>query len=212
MVTRPGDLATAGPDGIGERLRGERTRAGLSQRELARRLGLSASLISQLESGVSNPSVGTLYAIVTELDVSIDRLIRGHEFESDEPGVAPPPPGRSVVVRAGEGATIVLDSGVVWQDLTACSDDAVDFLRMTYEVGGSSSPEGSMMRHLGREYGHVISGRLAIQVGFEEFDLGTGDAIAFDSTVPHRLVNSGDVPVEAVWFVVGWVGDQPLVH
>jgi len=47
-------------DGIGDRLRAERTKAGISQRELARRLGLSASLISQLESGLSKPSVGTL--------------------------------------------------------------------------------------------------------------------------------------------------------
>ena len=66
-------------DGIGERLRTERTKAGISQRELARRLGLSASLISQLESGLSKPSVGTLYAIVTELDLSLDKLLRGDD-------------------------------------------------------------------------------------------------------------------------------------
>lgn len=52
-----------GLKGIGERLREERVKAGISQRELARRLGVSPSLISQLESGQSNPSVGTLYAI-----------------------------------------------------------------------------------------------------------------------------------------------------
>ena len=64
-------------DGIGDRLREERLKAGISQRELARRVGLSASLISQLESGLSKPSVGTLYAIVTELGVSVERVIRG---------------------------------------------------------------------------------------------------------------------------------------
>ena len=46
-------------DAIGERLREERVKAGISQRELARRLGLSPSLISQLESGQSRPSVGS---------------------------------------------------------------------------------------------------------------------------------------------------------
>ena len=64
-------------DAIGHRLREERVKVGISQRELARRLGLSASLISQLESGQSRPSVGTLYSIVTELGVSLDRVIRG---------------------------------------------------------------------------------------------------------------------------------------
>ena len=75
-------------DGIGGRLRAERTKAGISQRELARRLGLSASLISQLESGLSKPSVGTLYAIVTELDLSLDKLLRGDENAGRDDGVA----------------------------------------------------------------------------------------------------------------------------
>jgi transcriptional regulator with XRE-family HTH domain len=64
-MDRPKDTTQA-IDRIGDRLRDERVRAGISQRELARRLGLSASLISQLESGQSKPSVGTLYAIVTD--------------------------------------------------------------------------------------------------------------------------------------------------
>ena len=67
-------------EGIGDRLREERTKAGLSQWELARRLGLSASLISQLEKGVSKPSVGTLYAIVTELDL-IRAIRAGRDLE-----------------------------------------------------------------------------------------------------------------------------------
>ena len=62
---------------IGTRLREERERVQISQRELARRIGLSASLISQIESGQSKPSVSTLYSIVTELGVSVDDVFRG---------------------------------------------------------------------------------------------------------------------------------------
>ncbi len=62
---------------IGTRLREERDRVGISQRELARRIGLSASMISQIESGQSKPSVSTLYAIVTELGVSVDDIFSG---------------------------------------------------------------------------------------------------------------------------------------
>src|SRR2546428_9010030 len=68
---------------IGARLREERERVGISQRELARRLGVSASLISQIESGQSKPSVGTLYAVVTELGVSLDHVFRVHELPSE---------------------------------------------------------------------------------------------------------------------------------
>lgn len=196
-------------DRIGARLRDERVRAGISQRELARRLGLSASLISQLESGQSKPSVGTLYAIVTELGVSLDRVIRGEEFPEDTDRDVP---AESLVVRAGQRQAIDLDSGVRWEELTADNDDEVDFLEAIYAVGGASTPDRTLMRHHGREYGYVVSGTLGIQIGFQHYDLGPGDSIAFDSTRPHRLYNTGEVPVHAIWFVTGRDADGRRPH
>lgn len=188
-------------DGIGDRIREERTKAGISQRELARRLGLSASMISQLESGLSKPSVGTLYAIVTELNLSLDKVIRGDDFQVTSPSVSQE--SVSPLVRPDQRQSIDLASGVRWEELTASSEDGVDFLYATYEVGGASTPDASLMRHHGREYGYVISGTLGIQIGFQEYLLKPGDSIAFDSTRPHRLFNKGEVPVHAIWFVVG---------
>lgn len=69
---------------------------------------------------------------------------------------------------------------------------------MTYDVGGSSSPDERLMRHQGREYGHVLTGRLGVQLGFERHELGPGDSIAFDSTTPHRLWNLGDEVVHGL--------------
>lgn len=190
-------------DGIGDRLREERVRAGISQRELARRLGLSPSLISQLESGVSKPSVGTLYAIVTELDLSLDRIIHGDENPHERNDSPANGQGKSPLVHPEERSAIDLDSGVRWEQLTAGTEDGVDFLEAIYEVGGASTPDQSLMRHHGREYGYVVSGRLGVQIGFEQHELEPGDSIAFDSTLPHRLYNVGDQPVHAIWFVVG---------
>jgi len=194
-------------DAIGDRLREERVSAGISQRELARRLGLSASLISQLESGQSKPSVATLYAIVTELGVSLDRVIRGGDFPDGDGDGHVDPDRSSPVVHPGERAAIDLDSGVRWEELAAEHEEGIDFLEAIYEVGGSSTPDTSQMRHHGREYGYVTSGTLRIQIGFEEHELVPGDSIAFDSTLPHRLSNAGDVPVHAIWFVVGRADD-----
>jgi transcriptional regulator with XRE-family HTH domain len=187
--------------GIGDRLRQERIKAGISQRELARRLGLSASMISQLESGLSKPSVGTLYAVVTELNLSLDRVLRGDDF--DGPNPSPATEVISPLLHPEDRQSIDLASGVKWEELTATSEDGVDFLFATYEVGGASTPDESLMRHHGREYGYVISGTLGIQIGFHEYVLKPGDSIAFDSTRPHRLFNKGDEPVHAIWFVVG---------
>jgi transcriptional regulator with XRE-family HTH domain len=194
-------------DGIGDRLREERVRAGISQRELARRLGLSASMISQLESGMSKPSVGTLYAIVTELNLSLDRIIRGEDFADDAPA-ADAEEGVSPLVHPEDRQVIDLASGVRWEELSASSEDAVDFLHATYEVGGASTPDHSLMRHHGREYGYVMSGTLGIKIGFQEYELNPGDAISFDSTLPHRLWNKCDEPVHAIWFVVGRDADD----
>ncbi|HEX6329837.1 MAG TPA: XRE family transcriptional regulator [Actinomycetota bacterium] len=193
---------------IGSRLRQERERARMSQRELARRLGVSASLISQIESGQSKPSVSTLYAIVTELGVSLDHVFQVHASEMPVAaavgaGGAEPVPGSGPVVRPSDRHVVELASGVRWERLTSHEFEDVDFLHVIYDVGGSSAADDRLMRHPGREYGFVISGRLGVQLGFERHELSPGDSIAFDSTVPHRLWNLGDEPVHGIWFVVG---------
>jgi len=196
---------------IGTKLREERDRVGISQRELARRIGLSASMISQIESGQSKPSVSTLYAIVTELGVSVDDIFRGHEDQAGpegSQGVAPTDAGaeHDPVVHPADRHVIDLASGVRWERLTSHLHEDVDFLHVTYDVGGSSAGDNVMMRHPGREYGYVLSGQLGVQLGFEQHKLGPGDSIGFDSTLPHRLWNLGDEPVHGIWFVVGREG------
>lgn len=186
-------------EGIGDRLRTARMRSDISQRELARRLGLSPSMISQLERGISKPSVGTLYAIVTELGLSLDEVIRGRVTAE----ARPPGPASLQVIRRHERESIDLASGVRWEELISASDEGIDFILATYEVGGASAQDESMMRHHGREYGHVVSGVLGVRLGFEEYELGPGDSIAFDSTLPHLYFNKGDEPVESIWFIVG---------
>lgn len=204
MTTAPTPARPVAEDltGIGPRLRGERVRVGLSQRELARRLGLSPSLISQLETGASKPSVGTLYAIVTELGVSLDRVLRG-AGSPEPPASGSPPEVTARLMHPGERQYIDLDSGVRWEQLMPGAHGTIDFLHTIYEVEGSSTPETALMRHHGHEYGYVVSGRLGIQIGFEQYELEPGDSIDFDSTQPHRLFNLGEEPVHALWLVVG---------
>jgi transcriptional regulator with XRE-family HTH domain len=192
---------------IGTRLREERDRVQISQRELARRIGLSASMISQIESGQSKPSVSTLYAIVTELGVSLDDIFSGGNGSADgaggADGAAPDGADHGAMVKLEDRHVIDLDSGVRWERLTSHEHEDVDFLHVIYDVAGSSASDEKMMRHPGREYGVVLEGQLGVRLGFEEYALGPGDSIAFDSTQPHRLWNLGDVPVSGIWFVVG---------
>jgi len=190
---------------VGNRLRAERERLGISLRELARRVGVSPSLVSQIELDRVNPSVSTLYALVTELGMTM----------SDVFGDSPP--GEPVVrqLRADDGLAerpetrrvINLASGVRWERLTPHSDREVEFLYVTYPVGAASCPEDALVTHGGKEYGYVSSGTLGVRVGFEEFQLGPGGSIAFDSSSPHRLWAIGDEPVHAIWVVIGREAD-----
>jgi transcriptional regulator with XRE-family HTH domain len=193
-------------DEMPRRLRAERERRGISLRELARRLGVSPSAISQIETGRARPSVATLWAIVTELGMSLDDLFAEGATGADPGPVASGAGGdepRGPVVGEAEREAIRLATGVRWERLTAEPDPDVDFIFVTYEVGGSSSPDEALVRHGGREYGLVLTGSLEVTVGFESTVLGPGDSISFESATPHRLRNVGDVPVTGVWVVVG---------
>jgi transcriptional regulator with XRE-family HTH domain/mannose-6-phosphate isomerase-like protein (cupin superfamily) len=219
--------------GLGPRLRLVRASRQLSVRELARRVGCSASLISQIERGVSVPSVGVLYSLANELGSSLDYLLFGSgagpdagagaeadagagldpgagaggdlgagpaEAPGSGPAAASPPP--AIVQRGGGRKIIDLASGVRWERLTPQSDATTDFLEVIYSPGGHSTDERRPLRHDGREYGLIISGTLQANVGFESYELGPGDSIAFDSSTPHEYLNKTGEPVHAIWIVV----------
>jgi transcriptional regulator with XRE-family HTH domain len=213
----------------------------MTVRGLARAIDVSASLISQIETGKSSPSVSTLYAITAALDISIEDVF-GQEPGAGKsagngavPDPAAPVPAMAArasvvapavaeqagnspttqglrklaqkrrvgpVVDANEREVLHLDSGVTWELLGQLPDTHVDFLRITYEPGGSSSGVGVLMRHSGTEWGHVLSGQLTLTLGFDKYVLNPGDSVSFDSTTPHSYANHGSEPAVGVWFVL----------
>jgi transcriptional regulator with XRE-family HTH domain len=188
---------------LGPRLRRVREDSGLSARELARRVNCSASLISQIERGLSAPSVGVLYALATELGASLDFLFGvTPNATRPEPASAAPLAGHGVVQRLATRRVIELASGVRWERLTPAADDRADFLEVRYEPGGHSTDARRPLRHDGYEYGLITSGTLRANVGFDSYELGPGDSIAFDSATPHEYWNTSPGEVRAVWVVV----------
>jgi transcriptional regulator with XRE-family HTH domain len=179
---------------LGPRLRAIRVARGLGLREVARRVELSASSISQIETGKSRPSVRTLYALASELGVTVD------EFLPDEPGL--------VVQRSADRPAIRLDSGARWERLMFWADKDIEFMEAIYEPGGASSSGTSLVAHSGQEFGHVLIGTLRIVVGFDAYVLEPGDSIAFSSSIPHRVSNEGVETVHAIWVVCGPRGTE----
>ena len=157
-------------------------------RGLAREIGVSASLLSQVENGLAQPSVGTLWALVEALNMSLDGLFAGDAEHAP-----------TLVQRADERPALELSGGVLWERLSAAPDPDADFAFVTYPAGADSGADDPPSSHQGKEYGFVISGTLRIEVGDESLELGPGDSVVFDSDTPHRFRAVGDQPVQAVW-------------
>jgi transcriptional regulator with XRE-family HTH domain len=188
-----GDLPT-----LGLRIRQERQRRGISLRALAREVGVSASMISQIETGKSRPSVSTLYAITSALKMPLEEAFAPADPEPGSHAAGATGP----LVHPEERAVLRLDSGVTWERLGELPGQTVDFLLVTYAPGATSSSGGDLMRHTGAEYGYLLRGELVLTLGFEEVRLRAGDAISFESTTPHGYRNDGADPAVGVWFVI----------
>lgn len=191
---------------------------GMSLRELARRVDVSASSVSQIETGRTQPSVRTLYAIVSELGLSLDEI-----FELVAPSEMPVTsaahatasraavgdrarPDAAAVYRSDAQRAVELASGVSWDRMAAWNDPDVEFLSAIYPPGSSSSRVSEQTRVGGREFGLVIAGVLTVTVGPDAHVLGPGDAISFDSATPHRLDNASALEARVVWVSFGRTG------
>jgi quercetin dioxygenase-like cupin family protein/DNA-binding XRE family transcriptional regulator len=200
---------------LGPRIREERLARGVGLRALAREVGVSASMISQIETGKAQPSVSTLYAITSALGLSVQTVfeepLEPGEARAVGPGTAPTTVLEAIgsahgvrlgpLVRPAARQVLTLDSGVTWERLGVLPPQSVDFLRITYAPGGTSSRDGELMHHPGSEYGVLLSGELMLTLGFEDILLRPGDAVSFDSATPHRYRNDGTEPAVGIWFV-----------
>jgi transcriptional regulator with XRE-family HTH domain len=193
MADDPSPEALArGPTGLGRRVAAYRTNRGLKVSELARKVGVSSSLISQIERQQSQPSVSTLFALAEALEVPVDAF-----FEEGHAGRPASVSGNGqYVVRSGERSTIDIEGGVRWERLTPQPLDSIDFLEIVYAPGTESHPQ--LYRHPGTEMVLVLEGRLDIYIGFRRNELSAGDSIHFPSSLPHRYVNPTDRETRAV--------------
>jgi transcriptional regulator with XRE-family HTH domain/quercetin dioxygenase-like cupin family protein len=221
-------------DNLGSRLKAIRLKSGWTLRELARQAHVSASFVSQIENGKSQPSVATLYVFAQLLDVSIDELFDQRNGQRDgqrngqrdgqaaRPVPAAPVPrapnghpnpshawhpseyaNRVSVVHPAHRSGLTMADGVVWERLAATPEHAVNFMKITYAPGATSTAGGDPVSHDGYEYGYVLKGTLEIAVGAETFTLHEGESMGFDSRIPHVLRNVGHGNFEGIWFVHG---------
>jgi transcriptional regulator with XRE-family HTH domain len=172
MVPDPGVAAGSPVAHIARAIRRERERAGLSLTELARRAGVAKSTLSQLESGLGNPGVETLWAIGTALDVPFSRLVE--------------PPRRSVrVIRAGEGPVMFAEQATYSATLLAsCPPRA---RRDVYLIRAEPGQSRLSDPHLPGTTEHAVlsSGRARVGPVADPVELAPGDYLSYAGDEPH---------------------------
>lgn len=195
----------------------------MSLRELAKAAEISASMLSQIETGKAFPSVRSLYKIAAALKVPLDYFFPAEneaaasdadakasrnltpsemreEIMSSGEGFASAETVSAPLVHQGSRPMIKLQSGVNWARLTANAERETEFLEIAYAPNAESGK--TLSRHDGREFGLVLEGELVLELGFETYTLRVGDSIIFDSSTPHRLSNPSSRTMRALWVVL----------
>ncbi|WP_296260792.1 MULTISPECIES: cupin domain-containing protein [unclassified Pseudomonas] len=172
---------------VGERLQSIRKLKGLSQRELAKRAGVTNSTISMIEKNSVSPSISSLRKVLSGIPMSMVEFF-SEEIEPENP--------TQVVYKASE--LIDISDGAVTMKLVGKSHSgrAIAFLTEVYPPGADTGEE--MLVHEGEETGILVEGRLELVVGLDTYVLEAGDSYYFESTRPHRFRNPFDVPARLI--------------
>lgn len=173
---------------IGARIRTLRLKRRRTLRHLAEATGVSTSMLSMVERGQANPSIGTLVAIAAALGEPMVSLF------GDSARAASP------VIRAGQQPVMTTRRGVRRRLLIRDPVSNIEVAENTYAPRTVSADVP--IRHLGREMGVLLEGHLAVEVGGERYALRPGDAVVIDSAKPHRFVNVGRRRARTIWINV----------
>lgn len=165
----------------GSEVRALRKARSLSLHDIATETGLSVGYLSQIERGISSPSLKALGAIARALGVTVGWFFSG--------GNAGPPEEKGFVVRKANRRRIIFREGFVDYLLSPNLEGQLEFILTHFSPGAST---GELYTHRGEEGGMVLEGRLEITIGERSFTLESGDSFNFNSTEPHRYRNIHD--------------------
>lgn len=176
---------------FGERLREIRERKGITMKAVADKIGVSESLISQIERNLVSPSIDTLFAAAEALEIDLDYLFRDYRHQ------------RKVRIVRREDQSTVTTRQVTYTQLSVMPDfseeHAIEAFLMEIEPDGEKG--SGDYGHPGRELGYVLDGQAELTYGTDMHELRKGDSVSFSSDVPHVLRNTGVDPFRAVWVI-----------
>jgi transcriptional regulator with XRE-family HTH domain len=177
---------------LGPQIRELRKTRRLTLTDLARRTGLSIGHLSQVERGLSTPTIRQLQQISAAMDVQI-----GWFFRTDPPAEDAE---SAVVVRAARRQTLRIgELGITDELLVPNLEGQLEMMMCTIQPGMGSGDEP--YSHDGEEAGFLLAGELDLWVDDRRYHLKAGDSFAFASTRPHRYRNPGPTAAQVIWVI-----------
>lgn len=176
---------------VGREIKNLRKASGVTLTQLAEATGLSQGYLSQIERGISSPSIKALHQISRALGVNISWFFRHTEQADDDL--------KEYVVRKKNRRSITFESGIKDELLSPNLARSIELLRCTFAPHSESGKEP--YEHKGEEAGVVISGSLTLWLDGRRIELEAGDSFAFESTLPHRYANESDEEAVIVWTI-----------
>ena len=189
--TAPPESPVAVDEAVGTRIRALRKSKGLALKSIALQTGYSIGFLSQIERGLSSPTLRALVTLADAMQVNLADIIRG----SDAPVPASP-----VITRAADRSSITLwKSGIRKLALAGGGLAAGAPFSMTLlEFDAHASSGEDLYTHQGEEAGYVLQGRLVLEFSDRRWLLEPGDSFHFASDLPHRFENASRRKVVAV--------------
>lgn len=182
--------ADAQKTGLGIQLRQRRRVKGLTLIELSQQCGLSVGLLSQIERGISSPSLKSMTQICTALGIPLSWLFDSSPTQN--------PTEKGLVVRRGARRRLDLGTfGVTKELLSPDLGGEMQIYLVSIRPGGQSGPE--TYTHRGEEGGLVLTGTLELTVDGRIALLYEGDSFRFSSSLAHRFSNPGATQADVVW-------------
>jgi len=174
-------------DKLGSGIRAQRLRQNMTLAQLAELTALSASALSQIERGVTDPSIGSLRRIASAPQVPFFQFL----LEPDSP---------DPVVRKSERRTIAFPNRALqYQLLTPNLRGPFEILAMDLAPGAASGEEA--LAHDSEECMIVLQGEVEVQVAGVPYALSSGDSISIQRNVPHRALNVGRGTAEVLMVI-----------
>lgn len=186
------DAGLTWSEGIGQKLRRRRKVKRLSLKELAEKAGLSIGLLSQIERGVSTPSLRSLNQVCQALEMPMAWLFdRDESMQVAEPSV----------VRLEQRRRMDLGSGgMIKEILSPDSVSEIQLMRFVIHSGGKSG-ESPAQHPTGAKCGTVLAGRLGLEINGQVHIINQHDSFAFRANAQYRFWAVGDADCEVIWAV-----------